>query len=60
MYPEGRSVGAWLKGGWHVAVGYVLGFAAMMLLVGWAPDQHAGNKPSAPSVIAPPVPTPQK
>jgi Na+/H+ antiporter NhaD/arsenite permease-like protein len=60
MYPEGRSVLAWLKGGWHVAVGYVLGFAAMMLLVGWAPDQHAGNKPSAPSVIAPPVVTPQR
>jgi Na+/H+ antiporter NhaD/arsenite permease-like protein len=60
MYPEGRSVGAWLKGGWHVAVGYVLGFAAMMLLVGWAPDEHAGRKPSAPSVIAPPVPTSAK
>jgi Na+/H+ antiporter NhaD/arsenite permease-like protein len=59
MYPDGRSVGAWLKGGWHVAVGYVLGFAAMMLLVGWAPDQPAGNKPSAPSVIAPLVSTPQ-
>jgi Na+/H+ antiporter NhaD/arsenite permease-like protein len=53
MYPEGRSVLAWLKGGWHVAVGYLLGFAAMMLLLGWAPDEHAGAKPSAPSVEAP-------
>ncbi|MES3000683.1 MAG: citrate transporter [Pseudomonadota bacterium] len=40
MYPQGRSVGAWLKGGWHVAVGYVLGFAAMLLMVGWRPDVH--------------------
>jgi len=37
MYPEARSVGAWLKGGWHIAVGYVLGFFAMLLIVGWHP-----------------------
>jgi Na+/H+ antiporter NhaD/arsenite permease-like protein len=43
MYPEGRSVGAWLKGGWHIAVGYVLGFAMLMLVLGWAPDQHASR-----------------
>jgi len=53
MYPEGRSVFAWVKGGWHVAVAYLLGFAAMMLLLGWAPDEHAGRKASAPSVEAP-------
>ena len=29
MYPEARSVGHWLRGGWHVAVGYVLGFFVM-------------------------------
>jgi Na+/H+ antiporter NhaD/arsenite permease-like protein len=45
MYPEGRSVVAWLRGGWHVAVGYVLGFAALMLFLGWAPDEHAGRRP---------------
>jgi Na+/H+ antiporter NhaD/arsenite permease-like protein len=43
MYPQGRSVGAWLRGGWHVAVGYVLGFGALLLVVGWAPDQHASH-----------------
>jgi Na+/H+ antiporter NhaD/arsenite permease-like protein len=37
MYPEARSVGAWLKGGWHVAVAYVLGFFAMLLIIGWNP-----------------------
>ena len=26
MYPEAKSVWQWLKGGWHVAVGYVLGY----------------------------------
>jgi Na+/H+ antiporter NhaD/arsenite permease-like protein len=36
-FPEARSVGAWLRGGWHVALGYVVGFALMLLLVGWHP-----------------------
>jgi Na+/H+ antiporter NhaD/arsenite permease-like protein len=38
MYPQGRSVAAWLKCGWHVAVAYVLGFVAMLLVLGWTPD----------------------
>jgi Na+/H+ antiporter NhaD/arsenite permease-like protein len=38
MYPEGRSVFAWLKCGWHVVVAYVLGFVAMLLTRGWMPD----------------------
>ena len=37
MFPEGRSVSAWLRDGWHVAVGYVLGFAVMLALMGWHP-----------------------
>src|SRR5881392_3025830 len=41
MYPEGRSVLAWLRGGWHVVVGYVLGFAVLSALVGWNPEDHA-------------------
>nr|WP_236598754.1 SLC13 family permease [Ramlibacter monticola] len=52
MYPQGRSVLSWLRGGWHVAVGYVLGYAVLMAVVGWDPDGHAG-KPSAPSVESP-------
>lgn len=41
MYPEGRSVFAWLRGGWHVAVGYLLGFAVLAAAVGWDPGAHA-------------------
>jgi len=52
MYPQGRSVGAWIKGGWHVAVGYVLGFAVLLAVVGWNPEGHAGT-PSAPAVESP-------
>ncbi|MEJ6023645.1 citrate transporter [Ramlibacter sp. PS4R-6] len=38
MYPEAKSVGAWLKAGWHVAVGYVAGFFVLLALLGWHPD----------------------
>jgi Na+/H+ antiporter NhaD/arsenite permease-like protein len=37
LFPQARSVGAWLKGGWHVAVAYVIGFAVLMLTLGWHP-----------------------
>ena len=43
MYPEAKSVGAWIKGGWHVAVGYVLGFAVLMLVLGWHPQPIRGK-----------------
>jgi len=42
MYPEAKSVGAWLRHGWHVAVAYVVGFFVMLLVLGWHPD--AGHK----------------
>jgi Na+/H+ antiporter NhaD/arsenite permease-like protein len=36
-FPEARSVGAWLRGGWHVALAYAVGFFVMLALRGWAP-----------------------
>jgi hypothetical protein len=36
-FPEARSVGAWLRHGWHIAVAYVLGFFALLAVVGWQP-----------------------
>ena len=38
MYPEAKSVGRWLRQGWHVTLAYVVGFAAMMLTLGFNPD----------------------
>jgi Na+/H+ antiporter NhaD/arsenite permease-like protein len=37
MFPEARSVGRWLIGGWHVVVAYVIGFFVMLAVVGWHP-----------------------
>jgi len=42
MYPEAKSVGNWLRHGWHVAVAYVVGFAVLFFTLGWHPD--AGHK----------------
>jgi hypothetical protein len=38
MYPEARSVGSWVKNGWHVALAYVFGFFVMLAILGWKPD----------------------
>lgn len=37
LLPEARSAVQWLRHGWHVALGYALGFVAFLMLVGWAP-----------------------
>ncbi len=44
MYPEAKSVGRWLKAGWHVTLAYVLGFFIMLALSGWHPTDKRGNK----------------
>jgi Na+/H+ antiporter NhaD/arsenite permease-like protein len=36
-FPEARSVGAWLRHGWFIAVGYVVGFFVLLGVLGWHP-----------------------
>jgi Na+/H+ antiporter NhaD/arsenite permease-like protein len=51
MYPEARSVGLWLRHGWHVAVAYVIGFFVMLAVMGWHPDaDHKKRLSSTPPV----------
>jgi len=38
IFPEAKSVGAWIKNGWHVAVAYVVGFMILIAVAGWQPD----------------------
>ena len=38
IYPEAKSIGLWLRHGWHVGIAYVAGFFAMLVLLGWHPD----------------------
>ena len=37
LFPEARSVGVWLQAAWHVALAYVVGFAALLITLGWQP-----------------------
>jgi Na+/H+ antiporter NhaD/arsenite permease-like protein len=50
QFPESRSVGQWLRHGWHVAVAYVVGFFVLLAVLGWVP--HAPHKKGA---AAPPA-----
>jgi Na+/H+ antiporter NhaD/arsenite permease-like protein len=38
IFPQARSVWAWLKGGWHVPLAYVAGFMVLLLTLGWRPQ----------------------
>jgi Na+/H+ antiporter NhaD/arsenite permease-like protein len=53
MYPQAKSVGAWLKGGWHVAMGYVLGFAILLAVHGWQPQPMRGKSAPKAAVTTP-------
>jgi hypothetical protein len=58
MYPQGRDAVAWIRNGWHVAVAYVIGFAALLAVQGWHPQpKHhtAIHHPVATSIVLSPV-----
>ncbi len=39
LFPQAKSVGGWLKSGWHVIVAYVIGFFVMLWIMGWVPHE---------------------
>ena len=47
MYPEAKSVGLWLRHGWHVAIAYVIGFFVLFAVLGWHPNAPHKSKPVA-------------
>lgn len=47
MYPEAKSVGQWLRHGWHVALAYVVGFAVMASVLGWHPEAPSRSMQAA-------------
>jgi Na+/H+ antiporter NhaD/arsenite permease-like protein len=53
-FPEAKSVGLWLRHGWHVALAYVIGYFFLLGLHGWAPHaQH--TKDFAPAAVTAPA-----
>jgi Na+/H+ antiporter NhaD/arsenite permease-like protein len=43
-FPEAKSVGLWLRHGWHVALAYVVGFFVMLTVLSWHPDPPLRGK----------------
>ena len=51
MYPEAKSVGLWLRHGWHVAVAYVISFLVMLAILGWSPDPDHRKRVEVPPSV---------
>jgi len=58
MYADAKSVGRWLRYGWHVTLAYVVGFLVMLALTGWHPTPKRALAPEAapPAATAPAAP----
>jgi len=41
IFPQAKSVWEWLRHGWHIAIGYVVGFMVMVVVLGWNPHERA-------------------
>jgi len=54
LFPEARSVGQWVRHGWHVAVAYVIGFFVLLATLGWEPHEpHKGGVSPPPAAASP-------
>lgn len=52
IFPEAKSAVAWIKGGWFVAVAYVMGFGVMLALIGWHPEAKGRPRKQPPRVLS--------
>ena len=53
-FPEARNTVRWIREGWFVIVAYVVGFFALLWVMGWHPhDPHRKGEKEASAVAAP-------
>ena len=52
MYPQARSVAAWVRHGWHVALAYVVGFAVLLATLGWEPHERVRSSVEPGAIVA--------
>ena len=45
QFPQAKSVGLWLRHGWHVALAYVVGYAILFAIMGWHPQAKRDKVP---------------
>ena len=60
-FPGAKNVFDWVRHGWHVAVGYVVGFFVLLAVLGWHPEakrERGAQPPPAAVQPAPPAPGP--
>jgi Na+/H+ antiporter NhaD/arsenite permease-like protein len=55
VFTDAKNVGQWVRHGWHVAGGYVLGFAVFMMVQGWHPGPKRERGAEAPPAAAVPA-----
>ena len=53
MFPEARSVAGWVRAGWFVMLGYIVGFAVLLLTMGWHPHAPHKDTDTAPATEQP-------
>ena len=51
LFPEAKSVGQWLRHGWYIPIGYVAGFFALLLILGWHPHERQKQGVAAAQVV---------
>jgi len=51
LYPQAKSVAAWIRHGWFIAPAYVIGFFVMLAVWGWHPGEKR-DRPTATQVEA--------
>jgi hypothetical protein len=54
-YPEAKNVVLWVRHGWHVAVGYVLGFFVLLAVLGWEPQGKRERGAATPAPVVQPA-----
>ena len=52
LFPQAKSVGLWLKHGWHVVLAYVVGFFVMLTVLGWHPNASHKERLATPTAQA--------
>jgi Na+/H+ antiporter NhaD/arsenite permease-like protein len=59
LFPEAKNAGRWLWHGWHVTLAYVVGFFALLFVLGWQPHEphkkQVLGQLAAPAAAAPAV-----
>jgi len=55
-FPESRDVLLWIRKGWHVMFGYIVGFFVLFLVMGWEPASNKQHQEPAQTCTAPNCP----